>query len=215
MRRERLRQIAAMICAGAALAGCVAMNAASTVTSATVQTVGAVGRAATGTANVVNRTVQQIPAAMMYGAGANRRIVIPVNRTTRSTVPVRAARPVTPVRTATTSTTSKRAKVPPKKSTKRADEFLEVMPPELLDQLTQDQINLQALVQSEALAGPVGETVYWDVDDRSGTSRAEEPHAMGAFTCRVMVESLKIDGTATESRATACRTEATAWTLSF
>ena len=203
-------------CVATVLAGCVAMNAASTITSATVNTVAAVGRAATGTANVVNRTVQQIPAAMMYGAANNRRIVIPVNRAARGTpVPRAQTRAVRQPVAVTAKPSPRKAPKPAKKTTKRSDEFLEVIPPELLDLLTQDQMSLQTIVQADALAGAFGETVYWELDDRAGTSRAEEPHRMGAFSCRVMVESLKIDGTATESRATACRTENTGWTLSF
>lgn len=89
------------------------------------------------------------------------------------------------------------------------------MPPELLDKLSQDEINLQAIVQAEALESESGETVYWELEDHAGTSMAETPHRMGAFTCRVVVESLKLEEGATESRATACRTNETGWTLSF
>jgi len=90
-----------------------------------------------------------------------------------------------------------------------------VMPPELLDRLNQDQINLQSIVQAEAMTSSTGETIYWEFEERAGTSLAEPEHRMGGFTCRVVVESLKIDGTATESRATACRTEGAPWMLSF
>lgn len=89
------------------------------------------------------------------------------------------------------------------------------MPPELLDKLSQDEMNLQGIVQAEALESEIGETVFWDLGERAGTSMAEPEHRMGGFTCRVVVESLKIDGAATESRATACRTDETSWTLSF
>lgn len=81
--------------------------------------------------------------------------------------------------------------------------------------MTQDQVNLQAMVQAEALAGDAGETIFWELDGRAGTARAEPPHTMGVFTCRVMIESIKMGETATEARATACRSPSMAWTLSF
>ena len=200
------------------------MQAASVVTSAAVNTVGAVGRAVVGTSNVVNRTVREIPAAMMYGPGPSRRIVVPLNNTNRSN---RSTRRVSTPRNRAPDVAAVRRPAPPKPAAPKkskssndgrkasADTYLEVMPPELLDRLTQDQRTLQGLVQAEALASDDSETVFWELEGRAGTSTAEAEHRMGTFTCRVLVESLKFGETATESRATACRTDETAWTLSF
>lgn len=215
--RVSLGLVAAFCGAGLALGSCVATNAASAVSSSAVNTMSAVGRAAAQSATAVNRTVAQIPAALMYGPGPSRRIVIPVNRTR----PARVAQPRTasrsqaapPKRSSPERMGARAPKPPAKKSTARAGAFLEVMPPELLDQLSQDQINLQAIVQAEALADDKGETILWDLDGRAGTARTEAPHTLGAFTCRAVIESVKLSETATEARATACRTDATAWTL--
>jgi len=204
--------------AASMLGGCIAMNTAATMSSTTLGAANAVGNAARQSAAAVSRSVSQIPAAMMYGAGPSRRIVIPMNRTQ----PARVARPQpvarqAPVRQAAAPSRRavKKAELPPKKTTRRADTFLDVLPPEVLDQLSQDQVNLQAIVQAEALDGEAGETIFWELDDRAGSARAEAPHTMGVFTCRGMIESIKQGDTATEARATACRSPSMAWTLSF
>lgn len=215
---HRLLILSALLAvSGATLGGCVAMNAAATVSSATVGAANAVGRAATQTAASVSRSVSQIPAAMMYGPGVNRRIVIPLSRTQPQPVMQRSVtqRRSAPSRPRVTRRSAAAPETAPKAATTRAETFLEVLPPELLDQLTQDQVNLQTLVQAEALAGAADETVFWELDGRAGTARAEAPHALGAFTCRAMIETIKLGETATESRATACRTNVTGWTLSF
>lgn len=204
---------------GPSLSGCVAVNAAAAVSRATIGTVNAVGtgvtRAVTNTSMAVSRSVQQIPAAMMYRT-VPRQVVIPL-RSTRSYAsrPTRSA--VSTQRPRTVSTISK-ASSKKKKQSKERGEILEVLPPELLDQLSDDQLILQSIVQTDALDGPGEETVFWELDGRAGTALAEEMHQMGGFTCRDIVETIKLaetDTEATQSRATACRTEATSWTLSF
>lgn len=211
--------LCAAVCAGlaatAALQGCMAVNAAAAVSRATIGTVDAVGRGMTrsvnAASNAVVRTVNRVPAAMMYRT-VPRQVVIPARTTTRRSVPAARPQPVT-----SRSTPAQRPAAR-KKNTKERDEILEVMPPELLDQLTNDQLTLQSMIQADALEGPGGETVFWELDGRAGTAVAEEPHRMGGFTCRALTETLKMaeaDAEATQATATACRTEATSWTLSF
>jgi len=201
------------------LSGCIAYQAASMVAGAAVGTVSAVGRAisraATSTSSAVSRSVQQIPARMMYGP-APRRYVIPV-RNTRTTTAARTTRTST-TRAPTSSAATAAQKKALKKMSKQRSEILEVLPPELLNQLTEGQLTLQAIVQADALEGPGKETVFWEYEGRAGTATSEEPHRMGSFTCRVLVETLKLEDAseeATESRATACKTDTTGWTLSF
>ncbi|MBL8644734.1 MAG: hypothetical protein JNK21_12430 [Rhodospirillaceae bacterium] len=192
------------------LQGCVAVNAAAAVSRAVVGTTNAVSRTVTAGTNSVVRSVQRIPAAMMYNT-APRQVVVPI-RTTRTTA---TAPRMIPRSTSTAAAAARKA--PPRKMSKERSEILEVLPPELLDQLTKDQIILQSMVQKDALEGPGDETVFWDLEGRAGTAFAEAPVRTGGFTCRVIVETLKIDdsGEATESRATVCKTESTSWTLSF
>jgi surface antigen len=149
---------------------------------------------------------------MMYGQ-TPRRIVIPMNAQPRTRAQIPRSRPAPRAIRGPESAGATTAAPTPR--TKRDKAFLEVMPPELLDRLSQDEINLQTLVQAEALSIETGETVFWETEDRAGTALAEAPHRMGPFTCRVVIETLKIEGAATESRATACRTDETGWTLSF
>lgn len=228
-----------MLYVGAALSGCMAYQAASMIAGAAVSTVTAVGRAVssavTSTSMAVNRSVQQIPAAMMYGPGPSRRIVIPARQPTRARPAQRPTRTTSQARQASIKPTAlKNSKSKTAVAPERAA-LLEVLPPELLDKLTKDQLILQSMVQTEALANQTNEVIFWELEGRSGTSYAEAESRMGDFTCRVIVETLKLEPAsaensasesqsdtakpaevqATEAKATACRTESVGWTLSF
>lgn len=215
---KAIMTVCAACLASLVLTGCIAMQAASAVTSSAISSVNAVGRAVTVGSNTIARSVQRIPASMMYNS-VPRRVVIPVRSApTQSTTAQRAA--ATRARTQYARAARDAAKkASTRKISKERAEILEVLPPELLDQLNKDQLILQAMVQQDALEGPEDEIVFWELEDGSaGTASAAATHQMGNFTCRAMVETVKLnDGTdeATESRATACRTEATGWTLSF
>jgi hypothetical protein len=195
------------------LSGCLAYQAASAITGAAVGTITALGRAvtrvATSTSNSVSRTVNQIPARMMYGPYSNRRIVVPVRGPQRTTRTAGVSRPQ-PVKTST-------AKAKPK--SKERLQLLEVLPPGVLDKMSKDELVLQAMIQNEALDSETDEVIYWDLEGHSGTAWAEPAHRMGAFTCRLITESAKLDADedaeATQSKATVCKTDDTGWTLSF
>jgi len=209
-RYQSAQIIGALSLVALALSGCIAMQAASAVTSTAINTVSAVGRAVTNTSNVVSRTVQRIPAAMMYNS-APRQVVVPLRSAPRA-----AQTTPRPVSRAAAQPAKQRA--PSRRISKQRSEILEVLPPELLDQLNKDQIILQSMVQKEALESANDDIVFWELEGSAGTAFAEAPKQMGSFTCRAVVETIKLDdGTdeATESRATACKTENTSWTLSF
>jgi len=206
----------ALAAAALGLSGCIAFQAASAVAGAAVGTVTAVGRAvssaASSTSRAVTRTVQQIPAQMMYGPYPPRRVVIPVRNPPPSirTAPARSARPAA-IRTAKSK--------PAKPTSAERRQILEVLPPEVLDRMTKDELILQRMIQLEALTSTADEIIYWDLDGHAGTAAAEPEHRMGGFTCRLITETVKLDATedatATQSKATVCRTESTDWTLSF
>lgn len=197
-----------MIAALPLLQGCAVVNAAAAVSRAVVTTSNAVTRTVVNSSNAIVRSVQRIPAQTMYNA-APRRIVIPAARNQPTPQQVAAAR--------TRAAKAAAKKIPPKKMSKERAEILEVMPPELLDQLTKDELILQSIIQLDALDGPGKETVFWDLNGRAGTAFAEDPVVKGDFTCRVITETLKLDdsGEATESKATACKTSVAKWALSF
>ncbi|MDX2143029.1 MAG: hypothetical protein SFV19_06720, partial [Rhodospirillaceae bacterium] len=214
--------IAVLIVAGLGLSGCIAFQAASAVAGVAVGTVSAVGRATmavanavTNTTSTVNRTITQIPAAMMYGPSRTRRVVIP-NRAPPRQARAPRQRASAPARPAPVRTTKAK---PAKPTSKERQQILEVLPPEVLDQMTKDELILQTMVQTEALAIATDEVIFWELDGHAGTATAETEHRMGTFTCRLLIETVKLDpaedATATQSTATVCRTEATGWTLSF
>jgi surface antigen len=188
------------------LQSCAVVNTAAAVSRAVVSSSNAVTRTVSAGTDAVVRSVQRIPTSMMYNT-APRRVVIPARNTAQARPATRARAPVA----------AKQKPTPPRKMTKERSEILEVLPPDLLDQLTQDQIILQSIIQLDALDGPGNETVFWELEGRAGTAFADQPTRTGSFTCRLITETLKLDdsGEATEAKATACKTENTSWTLSF
>lgn len=204
-----------VLAAGVALQGCVAVNAAAAVSRATIGSVNAVGsgvtRSVNAASNAVVRTVSRVPAALASRT-VPRRIVVPARSTATRRLSAPRPQPVV------TRSTPEQKQAARKKNSKQRDEILEVLPPELLNQLSDDQLILQAMIQADALEGPGAEVVFWELDGRAGTAAADAPHRMGGFTCRLVTETLKMaeaDTEATEAKATACRTETTSWTLSF
>lgn len=198
------------------LSGCMAYQLGAAVAGAAVNTVSAVGRAisyaATGTSQAVTRTVQQIPARMMYGPQyyPPRQVYVPPPR--------RIATQQRPRPTPARSQKTKSAKAA-KPLSKERKNILEVLPPEILDKMTKDELILQSMVQYEALTNDKDEVIYWDLDGHAGTAMAAAEHRMGSFTCRELTETIKLDtaddAEATQSKATACRTEDVGWSLSF
>lgn len=216
--RRAILTACAAVLAAPLLSGCLAYQAASAITGAAVGTITALGRAvtrvATSTSTSVSRSVSQVPARLMYGPYPNRRIVVPVRSPQRST------------RTSRTSSMSKpkpvktsASKAASKPQSKERLQLLEVLPPEVLDKMSKDELVLQAMIQNEALEDEAGEVIFWDLEGHSGTAWAEPAHRMGAFTCRIVTETAKLDAAedaqATQSKATVCKTEDTGWTLSF
>ncbi len=188
------------------------MNTAAAISRAINTTSNAVTNTVVNSSNAIVRSVQQIPAQTMYNT-APRRVVVPARQPSASQV--NAARQRAAQKAAKQQAAAVKDKN--KKMSKERSDILEVMPPELLDQLTKDELILQSIIQLDALDGPGKETVFWDLNGRAGTAFAEDPTTTGGFKCRVITETLKMDdsGEATESKATACKTESTAWTLSF
>jgi surface antigen len=224
---KRALTVSCVIVAAGGLSGCLAFNAASMVAGAAVGTVTAVGRAVVGaaastsraissasesTARAVSRTVTQIPARMMYGPRPVRQVATPQRMVPRSTRT--STKPTT-----TTPTKPTQNRKPAKPSSKERQALLEVLPPEVLDQMTKDELILQAMIQLEALTSDKDEVIFWDLEGHAGTASAEKEHRMGTFVCRTITETIKLDTTedaqALQSKATACRTDDVGWSLSF
>ncbi|MDX2142797.1 MAG: hypothetical protein SFV19_05545, partial [Rhodospirillaceae bacterium] len=137
-----VRIIAVLIVAGLGLSGCIAFQAASAVAGVAVGTVSAVGRATmavanavTNTTSTVNRTITQIPAAMMYSRYPARRVVIP-NRAPPRATRASTQRASAPARPAPTKAANVKRAKPAKPTSKERQQILEVLPPEVLDQMT-------------------------------------------------------------------------------
>ena len=90
-----------------------------------------------------------------------------------------------------------------------------ILPPATLKRLTTDQVALQRAAQKEAATAIVGELIFWKLEGRQGTAKAESENKMGAFTCRTFEQTLTFEDSVERATATACRTETTGWTRSF
>jgi surface antigen len=103
------------------------------------------------------------------------------------------------------------------KAQKSPQQDLPVLPKETMKALTEDQRGLQIAAQHAALKDPVGETLSWDDEGRSGTAVAEDERHLGdSMLCRSWVETVTIDGKKTTGHATACRDgEKGHWVLAF
>ncbi|TAL02080.1 MAG: hypothetical protein EPO08_08110 [Rhodospirillaceae bacterium] len=93
---------------------------------------------------------------------------------------------------------------------------LPILPDETLAKLTKDQKGLQNAAQKAALTAPVGETIFWNLDNRSGTVVAKDEHKMGETLCRSFEQSVTIDGVDQKGHGIACRDDTTGhWSLAF
>ncbi len=93
---------------------------------------------------------------------------------------------------------------------------VDILPPSVLAQLTEDQAGLQRAAQSEAFNAPVGEEIYWEIDGRTGSAVAESENSIGGFVCRTFLQTLVLeDENLTEGEATMCRNHSGVWTASF
>jgi surface antigen len=102
------------------------------------------------------------------------------------------------------------------KAMKSPQPELKVLPKEVLAKLTTDQRGLQRAAQRSALSAPVGETLFWDNNGRSGSAITDHERAFGDMMCRSFTEALVVDGKKTEASATACKdSHGGKWALAF
>jgi len=93
---------------------------------------------------------------------------------------------------------------------------LPILPEDTLSKLSTDQKGLQIAAQKAAFTAPVGETIFWNLDDRSGTVVAKDEHKMGETLCRSFEQSVTIDGVPQTGHAIACKDDSTGhWSLAF
>jgi len=93
---------------------------------------------------------------------------------------------------------------------------LPMLPDETLAKLTKDQKGLQNAAQKAALTAPIGETIFWNLDNRSGAVIATDEHKMGETLCRSFEQSVTIDGVDEKGRGIACRNDTSGhWSLAF
>jgi hypothetical protein len=90
-------------------------------------------------------------------------------------------------------------------------EPFDILPPAVLAQLTQKQAALQRIVQKEAFAAPVGETIFWEDSGRTGTAMTEEESPLGGFVCRTFVQTVRLNETEERGRAFSCRSLDGVW----
>lgn len=87
----------------------------------------------------------------------------------------------------------------------------DILPQAVLAQLTPDQAELQRAAQKEAFTAPVGETIYWEDEGRTGTAMASDEQPLGSFVCRTFVQTVVIDTTEERADALACRSPDGVW----
>lgn len=87
----------------------------------------------------------------------------------------------------------------------------DILPPAVLAQLTLDQAELQRAAQKEAFTAPLGETIFWEDEGRTGTAMASDEQPMGTFLCRTFVQTVVIDATEERADALACRSPDGVW----
>jgi surface antigen len=93
---------------------------------------------------------------------------------------------------------------------------LPMLSDEVLAKLTEDQRGLQKAAQKVALTAPVGETIFWDNEGRSGTVLVKDEHKMGESVCRSFEQSVTIDGVDEKGHGIACKdTDSGRWALAF
>jgi len=163
-----------------------------------------------GTARVVSanlRAVSQNMAASSLAAERSARQVSQTAARTRSTA--RAAQQ----RSAYAQKVAKRNAALKERMAESGppDESFDILPAPVLAKLTVDQAALQRAAQTAALTAPVGETIYWENEDRIGTAMAETEQPMGGFVCRMFVQTLLIDAAEQRGSTLACKTHNGAW----
>jgi len=94
-------------------------------------------------------------------------------------------------------------------------EPLDILPTEVLSQLTKDQAALQRAAQAEAFTAPVGETIFWEDGGRTGSAMAETENAMGSFLCRTFVQTIKITESEERASTLACKSPDGIWQASL
>ncbi len=113
------------------------------------------------------------------------------------------------------STSSGKAAAKSPVSQKHRDAGLDILPAELLQRLSPDQIGLQRAAQEEAMTATVGETIFWHIDGREGSAVAESENMIGGFTCRTFTQTLALEDYFDQASIKACRTGSGNWTQSF
>src|SRR5262249_206104 len=93
---------------------------------------------------------------------------------------------------------------------------LVILPEDTLPKLTPDERGMQNAAQIAALTAPVGETIFWTEETRTGSVVAKDEHKLGETTCRRFEQSVTIDGTPNKASAIACKTDdSKLWGLAF
>jgi hypothetical protein len=188
----------------AAVAGALALSGCGLLSAAVGTTSQAALAPVAGVVQEANFGLQTLDHTATTVAGASRTTAASVAQTARTVQNVEAAAPPPVVVTPARPSLTKEQKDAIAKAKDAPQPDIKVLPDETLAQLSKDQLGLQNAAQRAALSAPVGETIFWDKDGRSGTATAKEEHKLGQTLCRTFVQSVTIDGATKEARANAC-----------
>lgn len=94
-------------------------------------------------------------------------------------------------------------------------EPFDVLPPAVLAQLSKDQAALQQAAQREAFTAPIGETIYWENEGRTGSAMAEDETSLGGFICRTFVQTVAISDSEERASTLGCKNSDGVWQASL
>lgn len=92
---------------------------------------------------------------------------------------------------------------------------LGILPPEVLTQLSADQIGLQTAAQTAALEAEIGEIIEWTYEGVYGSARALSESTMGTLRCREFEQTIVRDGETKAAVGSACERGTGQWARSI
>lgn len=92
---------------------------------------------------------------------------------------------------------------------------LGILPPEVLTQLSPDQIGLQTAAQTAALDAQIGEIIEWKYEGVYGSAQALSETTMGTMRCREFEQTILMDGETKTATGSACERGVGQWARSI
>lgn len=91
---------------------------------------------------------------------------------------------------------------------------LGILPPNILSQLSVDQIGLQTAAQTAALDAEIGEIIEWTYEGISGSAQALAETTLGTMRCRDFKQTISMNGETLTATGSACERGIGQWARS-